>query len=43
VIYNGVHQYLAEPPGEGVDRWLDGVDTVEALAPMLRWGEFEAA
>lgn len=35
VIYNGVHQYLAESPGDGIDRWLDAVDVVDTLAPKL--------
>jgi glyoxylase-like metal-dependent hydrolase (beta-lactamase superfamily II) len=35
VIYNGVHQYLAESAGGGLERWLAAVDLVEALAPRL--------
>ncbi|MGL6237000.1 MAG: MBL fold metallo-hydrolase [Segniliparus sp.] len=35
VIYNGVHQYLAESAGGGVQKWLAAVDIVESLAPRL--------
>jgi glyoxylase-like metal-dependent hydrolase (beta-lactamase superfamily II) len=35
VIYNGVHLYLAESAGGGLDKWLAAVDLVEALAPRL--------
>ena len=33
VIYNNVHQFLAESAGGGLDAWLRAVDTVEALRP----------
>lgn len=33
VIYNGVHQFLREARGDGIDEWLRAIDTVEALAP----------
>ena len=35
VIYNGVHQYLAESAGGGLQKWLAAVDIVESLNP--RW------
>lgn len=35
VIYNGVHQYLAESAGGGLRKWLAAVDIVESLKP--RW------
>ena len=35
VIYNGVHQYLAESADGGRDAWRRAIDTVEALNP--RW------
>jgi glyoxylase-like metal-dependent hydrolase (beta-lactamase superfamily II) len=35
VIYNGVHQYLAESAGGGLESWLAAVGMVEALAPRL--------
>ena len=35
VIYNGVHQYLAEAAGGGIQRWLAAVDIVELLKPQL--------
>ncbi|HVQ98593.1 MAG TPA: MBL fold metallo-hydrolase [Mycobacterium sp.] len=35
VIYNGVHQYLAESAGGGIQKWLAAVDIVESLKP--RW------
>lgn len=34
-IYNGVHQYLAESAGGGLESWLAAVDLVEALGPRL--------
>src|SRR5256886_3315248 len=33
VIYNNVHQYLAESAGGGLQAWLRAVDKVEALRP----------
>ncbi|MDH6244074.1 MBL fold metallo-hydrolase [Mycobacterium sp. OTB74] len=34
VVYNGVHQYLAESGGTaGIDSWLAALDTLEALNP----------
>ena len=33
VIYNGVHQYLAESAGGGIQKWLAAVDIVESLKP----------
>lgn len=33
VIYDHVHQYLAESAGGGIERWQAAVDTVAALAP----------
>lgn len=34
VVYNGVHQYLAESGGaEGIDQWLAALDIAEALNP----------
>jgi glyoxylase-like metal-dependent hydrolase (beta-lactamase superfamily II) len=35
VIYNGVHQFLREAAGGGLEAWLGAVDAVEALAPRL--------
>jgi glyoxylase-like metal-dependent hydrolase (beta-lactamase superfamily II) len=35
VIYNGVHQYLAESAGGGLKKWLAAVDIVESLTPRL--------
>ncbi|GAF48321.1 MBL fold metallo-hydrolase [Rhodococcus wratislaviensis] len=35
VIYNGVHQYLAESADGGIQKWLAAVDIVESLQP--RW------
>ncbi len=32
VAYNGVHQYLAESAGGGLDAWLANLDVLEALA-----------
>jgi glyoxylase-like metal-dependent hydrolase (beta-lactamase superfamily II) len=34
VIYNGVHQYLAESGGGGRDAWRKAIDIVEALKPQ---------
>jgi glyoxylase-like metal-dependent hydrolase (beta-lactamase superfamily II) len=31
--YNGVHQYLLESRGGGIDAWLAAIDIVEALRP----------
>jgi glyoxylase-like metal-dependent hydrolase (beta-lactamase superfamily II) len=33
VVYNGVHQYLLESAGGGIDAWLVALDKVEALQP----------
>jgi glyoxylase-like metal-dependent hydrolase (beta-lactamase superfamily II) len=33
VIYNNVHQFLAESAGGGLEAWLRAVDKVEALRP----------
>jgi glyoxylase-like metal-dependent hydrolase (beta-lactamase superfamily II) len=33
VAYNGVHQYLLESAGAGIDSWLAAIDEVSALAP----------
>lgn len=33
VIYNGVHQYLREAQGDGIDQWLRAIDTVQSLEP----------
>ncbi|MFE2543043.1 MBL fold metallo-hydrolase [Actinacidiphila glaucinigra] len=33
VAYNGVHQYLRESAGGGIDRWLTAIGTVLALNP----------
>ncbi|MFF7190689.1 MBL fold metallo-hydrolase [Streptomyces sp. NPDC008222] len=33
VAYNGVHQYLLESPGGGIEKWLTALDTVSALHP----------
>jgi glyoxylase-like metal-dependent hydrolase (beta-lactamase superfamily II) len=33
VVYNGVHQYLAESAGGGLDKWLAALELVEGLAP----------
>jgi glyoxylase-like metal-dependent hydrolase (beta-lactamase superfamily II) len=33
VIYNGVHQYLREAHGDGLNAWHRAIDTVEALNP----------
>ena len=35
VIYNGVHQYLAESADGGLREWLAAVDIVESLHPTL--------
>jgi glyoxylase-like metal-dependent hydrolase (beta-lactamase superfamily II) len=35
VIYNGVHQFLREAAGGGLDAWQRAIDTVEALNPRL--------
>ncbi|MEV8091658.1 MBL fold metallo-hydrolase [Streptomyces nigra] len=35
VVYNGVHQYLAESKNGGRDAWRKAIDTVEGLRP--RW------
>jgi len=34
VIYNNVHQFLAESGGGGLEAWLRAVDKVEALRPL---------
>ncbi|MGI5132935.1 MBL fold metallo-hydrolase [Pseudonocardia sp. CA-107938] len=33
VIYNGVHQFLREATGDGIDQWRRAIDIVEALNP----------
>ncbi|MGW1159515.1 MBL fold metallo-hydrolase [Streptomyces sp. NPDC002513] len=33
VAYNGVHQYLLESVGGGIEKWLTALDTVAALRP----------
>jgi glyoxylase-like metal-dependent hydrolase (beta-lactamase superfamily II) len=33
VAYNGVHQYLLESAGGGIDAWLKAIDTVAELRP----------
>jgi glyoxylase-like metal-dependent hydrolase (beta-lactamase superfamily II) len=33
VAYNGVHQYLLESAGGGIEAWLKAIDTVAALRP----------
>jgi glyoxylase-like metal-dependent hydrolase (beta-lactamase superfamily II) len=33
VAYNGVHQYLLEGAGDGLERWLQAIDRVAALEP----------
>jgi glyoxylase-like metal-dependent hydrolase (beta-lactamase superfamily II) len=33
VAYNGVHQYLLESAGGGIDAWLKAIDKVAALQP----------
>ncbi|AGB22055.1 Zn-dependent hydrolase, glyoxylase [Mycobacterium sp. JS623] len=33
VVYNGVHQYLLESAGGGIDAWLVALDKVAALQP----------
>lgn len=33
VVYNNVHQYLAETPGGGLEAWHRALDQVAALAP----------
>jgi glyoxylase-like metal-dependent hydrolase (beta-lactamase superfamily II) len=33
VAYNGVHQYLLESAGGGIEAWLKAIDTVAALSP----------
>ena len=33
VAYNGVHQYLLESRGGGIEAWLAAIDIVEALQP----------
>jgi L-ascorbate metabolism protein UlaG (beta-lactamase superfamily) len=33
VVYNNVHQYLAESSGGGLDAWLHALDIAEALHP----------
>jgi hypothetical protein len=35
VVYNGVHQYLLESGGGGIDAWLAALDKVEALHPRF--------
>jgi glyoxylase-like metal-dependent hydrolase (beta-lactamase superfamily II) len=33
VAYNGVHQYLLESAGGGIEAWLKAIDEVAALSP----------
>lgn len=33
VIYNGVHQFLREAQGHGIEQWLHAIDQVAALHP----------
>ena len=33
VAYNGVHQYLLESAGGGIEAWLKAIDKVAALRP----------
>jgi len=33
VVYNGVHQYLLETGGGGLEAWLAAIDQVAALRP----------
>jgi glyoxylase-like metal-dependent hydrolase (beta-lactamase superfamily II) len=33
VAYNGVHQYLLESAGGGIEAWLNAIDKVAALSP----------
>jgi hypothetical protein len=33
VAYNGVHQYLVESAGGGIEAWLKAIDEVAALRP----------
>ena len=35
VVYNNVHQFLAETPNGGFDAWLNALDTVAALDPRF--------
>lgn len=35
VIYNGVHQFLREAHGSGIDEWRKAIGTVEALRPRF--------
>ncbi|OIJ26385.1 MBL fold metallo-hydrolase [Nocardioides luteus] len=35
VIYNGVHQFLREAQGDGINAWLRAIDTVESLHPRV--------
>ncbi|MBM0125385.1 MBL fold metallo-hydrolase [Pimelobacter simplex] len=35
VIYNGVHQFLREAQGDGINAWLRAIDTVASLHPRL--------
>jgi len=35
VIYNGVHQFLREAQGDGINAWLRALDTVASLQPAL--------
>jgi len=35
VVYNGVHQYLAEAQGDGREAWRRAIDAVEALRPRF--------
>lgn len=35
VIYNGVHQFLREAQGDGINAWQRAIDTVEGLRPRF--------
>jgi glyoxylase-like metal-dependent hydrolase (beta-lactamase superfamily II) len=35
VVYNGVHQYIAESGNGGIDAWLAALDKLEALHPKI--------
>lgn len=35
VIYNGVHQFLREATGDGIDQWRTAIGIVEALQPRF--------
>lgn len=33
VVYNGVHQFLREAAGDGIERWREAIDVVAGLEP----------